>query len=378
MEHARATPAVGVAAPELTELVMAEGPFLTVYLTTEAGIDNAAQRSQQRWKSLRATAAEAGAPDRVLAAIDPLVPDAHLTGQCLAVIATGKGLVHVEQHPDPPPRDLVRWAPLPSIVPVLEWRQSSPPHVAVLTDRRGADLFGLRAATPNVHRSVDGDDDPLAKSAPGGWSQRRYQQRAENTWEHNADDVAAEVVRLAERVEARLVVAAGDVRALQMLQEALPGEVLDRFEVIGGGRSPDGSVDGIVADVDRLVEAAVTSDTEALLRRFGEELARADRAVQGVAPTLDALARAQVDVLLVHDDPEDDRRAWFGPEAAHVGRRPDELSLMGVDGAVEARLSDVAVRAALGTGASIRVITAERVTGGLGGLLRWGPSDEDT
>ena len=31
---------------------------------------------------------------------------------------------------------------------------------------------------------------PITKIAAGGWSQRRYQQRAENTWEDNARDVA--------------------------------------------------------------------------------------------------------------------------------------------------------------------------------------------
>lgn len=182
MEHAGVTPQVAVTAPELVALVGAEGPFLSLYLTTEAEIDNAAQRSEQRWKPVRAAAAEAGAPEEVLAAADPLVGEAHLAGQCLAVFATPQGRVHVEHHPDPPPRDLVRWAALPSVVPVIEWRQSSPPHVAVLADRQGADLFGLRAAAPNLQREAGGGDDPLAKSSPGGWSQRRSQVFSALSW----------------------------------------------------------------------------------------------------------------------------------------------------------------------------------------------------
>ena len=154
MENAGVTPRVAVTAPELVELVAMEGPFLSLYLTTEAEIDNAAQRSEQRWKSLRADAAEAGVPEEVLGAVDPLVADAHLMGQCMALFATANGAVHVEHHPDAPVRDLLRWAALPSFVPVIEWRQSSPPHVAVLADRRGADLFALRAAAANLQRCV--------------------------------------------------------------------------------------------------------------------------------------------------------------------------------------------------------------------------------
>ena len=33
---------------------------------------------------------------------------------------------------------------------------------------------------------MQGDDDPIHKAKAGGWSQKRYQQRAENTWKANA------------------------------------------------------------------------------------------------------------------------------------------------------------------------------------------------
>ena len=371
MEHAGATPEVAVTAPELAELVLAEGPFLSVYLTTESGIDNASQRAEQRWKSLRATAAEAGAAEEVLTALDPLVADAHLVGQCLAAFATARGVVHVEHHPDPPAQDLARWADLPSIVPVIEWRQSSPPHVAVLTDRWGADLFGLRAAEPNLQRQAGGGDEAEAKSSPKGWTQRRYQQRAENTWEHNAKAVANEVARLVDQVDARVVVVAGDVRAVQLLQEAMPKEVADKVEVVGGGRAPDGSADELVSEVDRLVERTADQETAQLLGKFREELGQDDRAADGPARTLEALAMAQVEILLVHDDPDDDRQAWFGPEATHVALTEDTIRAMGVDRPAQARLADVATRAALGTGAGVRVIPAGQAKDGLGAILRW-------
>jgi hypothetical protein len=379
MEHTGADPQVAVTAPELADLAQADGPFLTVYLTTEAQIDNAAQRSEQRWKTLRRALNDDGAPDGVLEAVDPLVHDAHLMGDCLAVFATAGGLVHVEHNPEPLARDLGRWAPLPVLAPVLAWRQASPPHVAVLADRHGADLFGLRAAAANVQREAGGVG-PVTKPSGGGWSQRRYQERAENAWETNAKDVADAVVRLVHQVEARLVVAAGDVRALQLLQEALPKEVLDKLELVGGGRSPDGSIDEVVADVDRLAEAAVAHDTDLLLAKFREESGQGDRAADGPIPTMEALTMAQVEVLLLHDDPDDNRQAWFGPDPVQVGLDRETVEGMGVDPPVEARMVDVAVRAALGTGAGVRVIpgatSADGPSGGLGALLRWATEAE--
>ena len=372
METSGTTPRVAVRAAELTELAAGQGPFATVVLATEARVDNAAQRSEVRWKAARDELALAGAPDQVLAAIDPVVPDAHLEGDGLAVIARADGVVHVEHSAAPPRTELVRWAPLPSLVPVVEWRQLSPPHVIVLADREGADIVAVRRDRPDVRREAGGEDAAIHKVRGGGWSNRRYQDRAENTWEKNADDAAAHVAALAQRIGARLVVVAGDVRAVAMLRDALPTEVAGLVREADGGRSPDGSGPVLAADVDRLLHEAVAEDTRAVLAKFAEERGQGDRAADGPDETLQALAAAQVDVLLVADDPDDERTAWFGPEPVHVSATATALRDLGVDDPVSARLVDVAVRAALGTGAGVRVVPAGAgVAGGIGAVLRW-------
>ena len=376
MERSGVTPAGAVTAADLAELAVAQGPFLTVELTTEGGIDNAAYRSEQRWKTLRTELQESGAPEEVLAVVDPLVGDAHLHGEWLGVLATAQGQTHVE-HADPaPPRDRGSWAPLPVLLPFLARRQSSPPYVAVRADRRGADIVAVRRDRPDLHRQAGGGDDPLAKAAPGGWSQRRYQQRAENTWEHNADDVAAEVTRLAHYVDARLVVVAGDTRAVTMIGDALPPDVAEILQVVEGSRSADGSEDVFVEEVERAVTAAVDADTEALLGKFREELGQSDRATEGIEATVASLARAQVEVLLVADSDRpaaaEERSAWFGPVPTQLGLSAQELRDLGVGTPQEAPLLDVVVRAALGTSAGIRLVPGDAgVAEGLGSILRW-------
>ncbi|HEX2118010.1 MAG TPA: Vms1/Ankzf1 family peptidyl-tRNA hydrolase [Acidimicrobiales bacterium] len=383
MERAGLTPQVAADTSDLAGLVKTPGPFLTLQLTTEADIDNAAQRSEQRWRALRDDAATQGTPEEVLGVVDPLIAGAHLEGQGLAVVATAAGVVHEEHGGREPDRDLVRWAPLPSLAQVIAWRQELPGYVTVLADRQGADLTGYRRQGPSgpgsgvdgpeVQRQAGGDDYPIRKPNAGGWSQRRYQERAENTWERNAADVADQVVKLARRVDARLVVAAGDERAVTMLREALPAELVDRFQVVSGGRSPDGSEQSFQEAARIAVGLAVNADTDALLEKFREERGQADRAAEGPEAILNALAMAAVDVLLLApDDPDDARTAWFGPDPTQLALREDDLRGLGVEDPADGRLVDVAVRAALGTGAGIRIVEpGAGVDGGMGAILRW-------
>ncbi|MGH9264289.1 MAG: Vms1/Ankzf1 family peptidyl-tRNA hydrolase, partial [Acidimicrobiales bacterium] len=226
---------------------------------------------------------------------------------------------------------------------------------------------------PEVHREAGGDDYPIRKPNAGGWSQRRYQERAEHTWERNAADVADQVVKLARRVDARLVVAAGDERAVTMLQEALPAELVDRFQLVSGGRSQDGSEQSFEEAARIAVGLAVNADTDALMEKFREERGQADRAAEGAEATLNALAMAAVDVLLLApDDPDDARTAWFGPDPTQLALREDDLRGLGVEEPADGRLVDVAVRAALGTGAGIRIVEpGAGLDGGMGAILRW-------
>ena len=52
--------------------IVANGPFLSVYLRTDAEIDNAQQRSQQQWRTVQAEVVAQGAPEELVAQIDPL------------------------------------------------------------------------------------------------------------------------------------------------------------------------------------------------------------------------------------------------------------------------------------------------------------------
>src|SRR3546814_15307921 len=80
MRAAETFPDVAPDLSDLEALAKGGGPFLSVYLNTEADVDNAAMRSEQRWKALRRRLAESGAPETALAQVDPLIDRAHLSG----------------------------------------------------------------------------------------------------------------------------------------------------------------------------------------------------------------------------------------------------------------------------------------------------------
>jgi hypothetical protein len=384
----------GVEAPEFAELLTEPGPFLSLFLPTEGNVQDAPQRALTQWRNARTALDRLGVPADLLDRVEAIVPDAHRSGDCLGVIANADRVLHVEHGPPVGSAVEARWGPAPHLLPMLAWRQSEPAAVVVLTDRTGADLYAFHRRGPELLGGVEGDHDELRKVAPGGWSQRRYQQRAEDSWAGNAKEVADALRRLVDDVEPELIVLAGDVRAVQLLQEALPEKVEALVHVVTKEWPRDRGPRAIPDDVAAMVRDRVRDSTGELLGRFAEERGQHGRAVEGIDATARALTRARVGVLLIADERDDDRSLWFGPDATAIGRNAREVSDLGVPGPLEGPARDVLVRAALGTGARIRVFEpglpapdptlepnaesaptpAERSMlprDGVGGLLRW-------
>lgn len=356
---------------DLATLLFERGPFASVYLDTTSATTNPREIIDLRWKNFRRDLEGADTP--TLDAMEAAVGESHGDGDTLAMVAAGGRVLHQSRWPDPPAQGFARWAPLASVGSIIEWRQSMPAHLVVRVDRLGADLVAFVRDEPDIETQVSGDDLHIQRSAPGGWSQRRFQQRAENMWESNAGEVADSLVKLFDEVSARVVVMSGDVRAVQFLKESLPDRILDVAEEVNGGREEE-AADRIAEETVRRVATAVASDTVALLAKFGEERGQNDRASDGVPATVAALQKGQVGTLLIHDDPADGRTLWFGTNGTDLATAPGLLAELGVTSPQEGRLADVLIRAALGTGSDVHVVpttAANGPTDGVGGLLRW-------
>jgi hypothetical protein len=381
METSQALPVHAVHDDDLVEVVRGQAPFVSVYLRTEPDIENAAQRSEVRWRNLRGDLETAGVDDDVLEQIDALVPEAHLDGAGLAVIADAGGVRLVDHGPLRDTDDRAVVGDVPVLAPIVRWRQEQPTALVVLADRQGADVFALRRSDPDIERTVEGAEQPIRKVGPGGWSQRRYQERAENTWEENAESVADVVHRLADRVEPRVIAIAGDVRAVTLLQGALRDELRSRVRVVAGERPWEGSGDAIPDEVHDVVAEAVRADGDAVPERLREELGQQDLAAEGLEATATALAQARVALLVVADT--GDAHVWIGDDALQISTKADDLRALGVDDPHEVDAADALIRAALASGAGVRVYDtrdpdgplaldpAEAPLDGVAALLRW-------
>lgn len=358
---------------DIARLFASDGPFVTVYLDARSDQPQAQQQLLARWKTVRSQLSAEGATDDDLAAIDEVLGErTHVGGDTFAAVAAGGRCLLARHLPEPPSSDAGYLGLLPRAGTLLESAQTLLPHLVVLVDRTGADVYGFTADGAPVEEEVQGERQGpvVSRTPPGGWSQRRFQQRAINAWEENAQEVADEVTSLAKEVGARLVVVGGDVHAVRLLRENLHDEIGQVVELEGASRHPGSDVDHEAEGVKRLVDTVVAADTTAILREFREEKGQHDRFADGPARVFEALQSATVETLLVHDDPADGRTAWFGPEAPHLALDRTDLESMGVEHPHEARLIDVALKAAVQTSADVRVVPSATVTDGLGAILR--------
>jgi hypothetical protein len=345
-ERARLTPEA------LHVLVEARGPWVSAYvgLSDRDPQGQPVERSA-RWHALATALLDEGAPAAVVAAVGGAVQAEPPGPAVLTAFANGGGAVTLFRvaHLDEP--DTAGAGPLPRVLPLLGWLQDHPPHVVVVADRTGADIEAVAVGGRSRAWTVAGPADEIERNAPGGWAQGRFQRRAEDSWAHNAARVAEAVATAVHETQARLVVAAGDVRAVQLLEEHLPEGLRKQiaWRHVSGGRSPDGSQRTRPERVDEVLQSVVDEQVGALLGRFAQERAPGGVGVEGVPETFAALSRGEVAALLLVPGALDGRTAWFGPRPAHVLPEGDELPPADWGPAVRASLVDVAVRAALGT-----------------------------
>lgn len=345
----------------LQSLVAAPGPWVSAYV----GLDDRNPSGQPveraaRWHGLATALLDEEAPADLVAAIGAAVQAEPPGPAVLAAFAPEDGPVTLFRVPGLFEPDAAGFGALPRILPLLGWLQDHPPHVVVVTDRTGADVEAVTVGGRSRHWTVIGPDDEIERNAPGGWSQGRYQHRAEDSWAHNAGRVAETVVTAVRDSDARLVIAAGDVRAVQLLEKQVPDSLRRQvaWRHIAGGRSPDGSQRGRPERIDEAVQEVVDEEDRTLLDRFVEERAPRGDGVEGVPQTLEALARGEVAELLLVPARLRGRTAWFGPRPSHVLADADALPPPDWGPAVRAPLADVAVRAALGTRAQVRLVRA--------------------
>lgn len=340
-------------AADLREFVGASGPYVSIALPTPSRSDDAAHQLGIRWKNaLSQITGDDWTPAEV-GELEALGDDLqHGEGAAVIILHRRGGPTLIESIDEPVRETMVHEGPLPRLAPLIEARQRVIAHVVVETDRAGADLTAFDGGSVLASETVEGERLHIHRGHPGGWSQRRFQQRAENTWEDNARLVAGETAELARRVDAEVIVVSGEIRARSLLVDELDG-MHDVPEVVG---IESGSPEAIADDVVRLLADRVARRIRDLAERV-RETAGQGRATTDTDETLAALNEGRVDTLLVHDD-LDAVGDVTGTEIAGIP--------------AGARTVDVAIAAALSSDADIVVVPQLAIMDGpLAAMLRW-------
>jgi hypothetical protein len=362
----------------ISSLYSNPGPFVSVYLDATRASESGNTEVELRWRGQRQRLAEAGADDKTLEAIDE-VAGAHFDvagrhGQF--IVAAGGEVLLDEVSRRPPLRELARWSPLPHVLPYLVDRSTQIPHLIVLIDRTGADVYTVLDDVHSDQTSVEGGAEyPLRKTGRDVWNERAFQNRVENAWETNSKEVA-QAISESLPAEIRAVLVAGDVRARNLVTDELTKVLPQRVtihQLEHGARAEGAPNEALNEEVRSALLHQRWAERHDILARLQQAVGRHDYAVTGVPAVLDALRKAQVDTLVLSDDPSSTATASIGPDPLLLAATDAELSDLGITDIEHDRLDAALVRALAGSGAGL-VITPgghQYVDQGIAALLRY-------
>lgn len=324
------------------DLEFADRAFATVTLDRSRHDPGAPGRVRLRWEAARKGLLAAGAPADLLDLIGDRLSSGdnpEPIGRCIVASTTSSGrqpqVVLDASLPDAPV-DGWRFGPLPDLLPLARAVQRHPAHLRVELDRSGADISvrGALEEDLGVHQ-IAGDHDVIHKVSAGDASEQRLQRRAEDSWEHNAAEVARALESLVSQHDPTVITVAGDTRAVTALRGHVAKDVAARMTVLDtGGRAAGTDRAASDAAIRRALDAVIAGQVEEATSRLLQAEGRQDRAAQAPRDVASAFGRGQVETLLLADPPPDaGRAAEFVADAlrtdADVVLVPAEMTLPG-------------------------------------------------
>ncbi|MFE1173209.1 Vms1/Ankzf1 family peptidyl-tRNA hydrolase [Streptomyces sp. NPDC058773] len=364
------------------------GPWASVYADISHRTEDAAKQQELTASATTAQLFALGADEATCGAVHEALltrregePGEH-SGR---VLFAAHGVIVLDTPlPGPPATPFAAWGPVPRVTPFLAAVGDDPLCLVVRLDRAGADFSVLGTRGTEDAGRVSGADWPLHRTASGDWSEGHFRAKVENTWEHNAGEIADAVRAAFEECGAEAIVLIGDARERHLVHDKLPEPLRAlTYESEHGGRAPGAEsalVDRDIAQVRAVQEREHIAQVADRFRTgAGPGGKSAPHAAAGIPALVEAAREHRIATLLVSPHGSDiARQVWVGAEADQLGVRGTELPYLGETHPAAARADDALVRSAVASGADIVVVRdPERApSGGLGAILRW--TDEAT
>ncbi|MDQ4044898.1 MAG: hypothetical protein M3173_05555, partial [Chloroflexota bacterium] len=292
-DSARRRPARRVFEDQMDELVEAHGPHGDVYESLKADFERISNYLDHE--------------------IDSSAKGAYI------VSCSAKGVFETVLFALPLPT-AVSTGPTPALTELVRLDEDFPTYAALLADQKNAHLSVISHGTTDRAVILEGSGYPR-KQAQGGWSQRRYQARADERIEAFARDVAEETRKVMDEEGIDSLVIAGD----EVITSALDGEMHESVKerVIGSIHL------NIDSSESELLEASMPVALKAERQRELEAVQRASDGIGadtfgagGPQKVLDALQAGQVMTLVLNDDFEGVGWADYTFPAYGVGDLP--------------------------------------------------------
>lgn len=249
----------------------------------------------------------------------------------------------------------VSLGPMPAVSALARVAEDYPPHAVLLADSEDARLTLISHNVASRTVEVEGSEYPHHQQQ-GGWSQRRYQSRADEKVEAFARDIAEETRKELDQHDIEMLVLAGPDEMRVALENELPEAVKDL--VVGSLHMDMRATDrDIIEEAQPVVEKAERKHERQAVQNVSDGVGASTSGVGGASDVLTALQAGQVMTLVMNDDFQGQGWADFTMPAYGVGDLPTSHPLGGdVKNIVEVDLREELVRLAVQSGAEVEIV----------------------
>ena len=259
---------------------------------------------------------------------------------------------------------------VPHLYPLARLIDTYPCYAAVMLDTNKARIFVFGGKEERQENIVG---EKTRRTSKGGWSQARYQRRADNFHMLHVKEVVDTLDKIVRDENINHIVVAGADVAMPILREQLPKHLADKIVEIGAHEDGESG-----SFVERTMAALREKDAETDAEKVQELMDAWQSGGLGVAgpeATLSAFQLGQVDELIVTASPELLKNVQKLPDDAAPGDvSADTSAPQGTADEQRLKLADELVTRAHQTSARIRFIEDENLlagVGGVGALLRF-------
>ena len=260
---------------------------------------------------------------------------------------------------------------VPHVYPLMRLIDQYPRYASVVLDTNQARIFVFGLGTVEQRQEVKGVK--TRRSSMGGWSQARYQRRAENFHLHHVKEVVDTLDRVVRTDNIQYLVVVGDDVVVPMVKEALPQHLAEKVVDVLRLDRHAGEDEIVEATLDALRQKDAETDKERVERLIDAWQGGGLGAV-GPEATMRALQLGQVDELLIAAAPDVLKPVQKMPDDAAPEPVATDTTAPAAATDQQLQLSQELVARAQQTGARVRIIEdAEllRDHGGVGAILRF-------